>query len=170
MNLARCWCLGILCNVFQTSSAFSSGWSPIVVSTFTELWLVIYGEDSNLFFQKQLPCSSTFSPCCSDLSLMLGNSNKILPQYFVLSCRQPDFFIHFISLCVQKDRISNRFFTTLSLQTYSHCFFCIRDFIGVFFHVFYFSCVFSVVMACSKALQLSRWHGRNLRLAYKMIH
>lgn len=132
MNLARCWCLGILCNVFQTS-AFSSGWSPIALSTFTELWLVIYGEDSNLFFQKQLPCSSTFSPCCSDLSLMLGNSNKILPQYFVLSCSQPDFFIHFISLCVQKDRISNRFFTTLSLQTYSHCFFCIRDFIGIFF-------------------------------------
>lgn len=126
---------------------------------------LVHSQSSGLLFmEKTLTFSSKSSyraqvlfPLAAQisLSLMLANSNKILPQYFVLNCSQPDFF-HFISLCVQKDRVSNRVFITLSPQTYSLCFFCIRDFIGVFFQVFYFSCFVSAVMTCSKVLLLSR--------------
>lgn len=163
--LLLCWCWGILYNVFQKSSPLSSGWSPAAISTFTEPWLVC-------FFQKQLPCSSTFFPFAArkSLSLRLRNSNKIFPQYFVLSYSQPDFFIHFIILCVQKDHGSNRFVVTLSPQTYSHCFFCIRGFIGGFFSVCFISVALLVqLQPVLKHLQLSRSCGRHLKLTYKTI-
>lgn len=113
-----CWCLDSLCNVLQMLSALSSGWSNVAISTVTELWLVVCGTDANLFFQEDLLCSSTFPLAVQiSLSAVLGNTNKTLPQDYVLSCSQPDFFIHFISLCVQKNRVSNRFFITLSTQT-----------------------------------------------------
>lgn len=114
--------------------------------------LLVHSQSSGLIFlEKTLTFSSKSSynaqvlfPLAAQisLSLMLGNSNKTFPQYFVLNCSQPDFFIRFISLCVQKDRISNRVFITLSPQTYSHCLFCIRDFIRHFFSV----CFISVVL------------------------
>lgn len=164
MNPARSWHLvlpGVLMfgySVPQASSALSPEWSPVAICTFTELWLVIYEKDSNLFFQKQLPRLTAF-PFATQISffLMLGNSNKIFLQCCVLDCSQPD-FIHFISLCglSQKDRVSNSFFITPSPQTYSQCLFCIGDFRGIFFHVSYFSCFVSAVMAFSKVLQLSR--------------
>lgn len=177
MNPARSWhlvLLGVLmfgCSVPQASSALCPEWSPVAISTFTKLWLVIYEKDSKLFFQKQLPHLTAF-PFAAQISLflMLGNSNKIFPQYCVLDCSQPD-FIHFISLCglSQKDHVGNRFFITVSPQTYSHCLVCIGNFIGVFFRVSHFCCFVSAVMACSKVLLLSRWYGRNLGLPYKMI-
>lgn len=115
MNLARLWHLvlpGVLIWVF-----FAMCFRRHLLYPLDEaLLLLVHSQSSGLLFMEKTLTFSSKSGCHAQvlfplaawvsLSLMLGNSNKIFPQYFVLNCSQPDFFIHFISLCVHKDCIS----------------------------------------------------------------
>lgn len=106
-----CWCLGILCKMFQTSSALLLE---------EALFPSVHSQSSGLLFTKEpltFPSKSSYHtqvlvPLAAqiNLPLILGNSNKIFPQCSVLNRSQPNLFICFISLCLQKDCISNKGF------------------------------------------------------------
>lgn len=101
--------------------------SDIIRFTSWKKLCLVHSQSSGLLFTEQtltFPSKSSYHaqvlvPLAAqiNLSLILGNSNKIFPLCSALNCSQPNFFIRFISLCVQKDCINNKGFIALSPQT-----------------------------------------------------
>lgn len=73
---------------------------------------LLFTKDTLTFPSKSSSHTQVLAPLAAqiNLPLILGKSNKIFPQCSVFNRSQPNFFICFISICVQKDCISNKEF------------------------------------------------------------